>query len=334
MLQFPLVSICVAVYNVDLWLCSCLNSIMKQTYKNWECLIINDGSTDNSLSIAQKFCDNDSRFHLINKMNGGVSTVRNVGIEHSHGEFIFFVDGDDMLMPDCLEYCIHAIGKADILVANCIVINTLGKVIGHKNQGEDRYLDQERALKEYLNRIILTSVWSKLYRRKIIGNVRFNVKLTSGEDLHFNTNLLLQNENLCVKVTNHPIYYYRIIRTSISHIKGEERMKRLISQIKEMDVLYEENRKVINRCYLDEYACNMIRDILSIYYLQGILKRTESWCVPFLSKYNRLITNKKSKEYKRSQFILTHSSSMVSLVTTLREIPYTLKCIIKEIIAK
>ncbi len=157
--QNPLVSVCVAVYNVEAWLQDCLDSIKRQTYQDWECLIVNDGSADNSPAIAQQFCDSDARFHLVNKKNGGLSTARNAGIESSRGEYIFFIDGDDMLPPNCLEYCIRAIGKADILSCSCTAITASGKVIRQANQKGNRLLNQEKSLKEYLNRTILTSTW-------------------------------------------------------------------------------------------------------------------------------------------------------------------------------
>lgn len=93
----PLISVVIPVYNTAPYLEKCLDSVVKQTYQNLQVIIINDGSTDDSAEICQKFADKDKRIEFINKKNEGVSTARNMGIEKSHGEWIYFLDSDDYL---------------------------------------------------------------------------------------------------------------------------------------------------------------------------------------------------------------------------------------------
>lgn len=94
-MENELISVIVPIYNVENYLRMCLDSIQNQTYKNFECLLINDGSPDNSAEICREYVAKDSRFRYFEKENGGVSSARNLGIERSEGVYITFVDSDD-----------------------------------------------------------------------------------------------------------------------------------------------------------------------------------------------------------------------------------------------
>ena len=97
-----MISIIVPVYNVESYLKECLESIQKQTYTNFEVILVNDGSTDYSKDICEEYCRKDSRFHLINQKNQGQSIARNRGVAESTGEFIVFIDSDDIVKFDLL----------------------------------------------------------------------------------------------------------------------------------------------------------------------------------------------------------------------------------------
>ena len=109
-LPIPRVSIIVPIYNREKWLRNCLDSISSQTFKEWECILVNDGSTDNSLKIAQKYAANDERFIVFSQENQGVSAARNLGLDHAQGKWVTFVDSDDEIAPDYLEI-LHKIGE-------------------------------------------------------------------------------------------------------------------------------------------------------------------------------------------------------------------------------
>lgn len=98
-----LVSIVIPVYNCETKLKRCLQSVQKQTYKDIEVLIVNDGSTDNSLQVCEEFCKQDVRFHVFNQKNHGVSYSRNQGIKKANGQYLMFVDGDDEVLPDMVQ---------------------------------------------------------------------------------------------------------------------------------------------------------------------------------------------------------------------------------------
>ena len=99
----PMISIIIPVFNAEAYLYRCLKSIQEQTNKNFEVIIIDDGSTDQSINICQEFTEKDNRFKVYQKENGGVSSARNMGLNHAIGDFIFFADADDWISPDFLN---------------------------------------------------------------------------------------------------------------------------------------------------------------------------------------------------------------------------------------
>ena len=110
----PRVSVLMSAYNSDKYIAESIESILNQTFKDFEFVIINDGSTDKSREILEKFAKEDTRFKVINKEHGGVSSARNIGIEKSEGEYIQFVDGDDWIEPNCLEECFNKINEKNV----------------------------------------------------------------------------------------------------------------------------------------------------------------------------------------------------------------------------
>lgn len=110
----PKISIIVPVYNVEKYLRRCLDSIVTQTFTDWECICVDDGSPDNSGEILDEYAVKDKLFVIIHKENGGVSSARNAGFDTARGEWISFVDSDDWIERDCFEYVAGKIDKCDI----------------------------------------------------------------------------------------------------------------------------------------------------------------------------------------------------------------------------
>ena len=110
----PLISVVIPAYNAEQFLDETLESVLSQTYENWECIIVNDGSTDNTESIAKKWCEKDARFCYFYKENSGVSDTRNLGIKEARGEYIAFLDADDLYMPNFLEVCLENLVEKDV----------------------------------------------------------------------------------------------------------------------------------------------------------------------------------------------------------------------------
>lgn len=173
----PTLSVIVPIYNVAAYLGQCLNSIVGQTYKDLEIILVNDGSTDNSPEICARYAQQDKRIKLLHKANGGLSSARNLGLEQATGKYIAFVDSDDWLELNIYEQCIKTL-EADASLDVCIFgfsIEKRGKtqvVISERftsiRDPQEYILEQSRRKSD-----IAPCVWNKVYRSEIMQDLRF-----------------------------------------------------------------------------------------------------------------------------------------------------------------
>ncbi len=211
----PLVSIIVPVYNSKKWLKSCLDSILNQSYQNIEVLLIDDGSKDESVHICDEYGEKDFRVRVIHKKNEGVSIARNYGINASKGEFLQFVDSDDIIHPKMTEQLVKIINEKKADVAMCDVVNIKEKeMLGYNFQDLEKIYVGEMTKQEVLKNIIRDDgfsgfVFNKLFRKDIIKmneNVRFDSAITICEDLLFCCEYLSNVKK--VVYTNEKLYGY------------------------------------------------------------------------------------------------------------------------------
>lgn len=204
----PTISIIVPVYNTEKYLHRCIGSILAQTFTDFELLLIDDGSTDASGAICDEYAAKDNRIRVFHKNNGGVSSARNLGLDNAIGEWITFVDADDW---------IEKIGFSFLKKCNeeKIIINSYLKFYEGKFYKEDiasllvfTKKEKDDFLKKYLPHGILTTVCSKIYRREIIGNIRFNKEFIVGEDTLFFINVISQVYQ--ISTNDQPYYVYRM----------------------------------------------------------------------------------------------------------------------------
>ena len=123
-----MISVIIPIYNVEKYLCRCLDSIISQSYKDLEIILVDDGSPDNSPSICDSYARNDNRIKVIHKTNGGLSAARNTGLKYAMGDFISFIDSDDYIEPKMYEILFNLITKfdSDISMCGCNVISENG----------------------------------------------------------------------------------------------------------------------------------------------------------------------------------------------------------------
>ncbi|MDD3173533.1 MAG: glycosyltransferase [Herbinix sp.] len=216
------VSIIVPIYNSEDSIGYCINSILKQSYHDIELILVNDGSTDNSLRICQNYERIDSRVKVINIPNGGVSNARNKGLEKASGEFIQFVDSDDVIASQMTEKMIETIEtyQKDIAICGYSIITLDGNKVISNNKVNSTKLGEECVLNEetFIEQIsyilwhtaLLEMPWNKIYRKSIIDeyNLRFPVDISLGEDFLFNIDYFaLCNGAIFI---NEEYYYYMI----------------------------------------------------------------------------------------------------------------------------
>ena len=207
----PLISIIVPVYKVERYLPRCIESILKQTYTNFELILVDDGTPDRSGIICDKYAEKDSRIRVIHKENGGVSTARNTGIDAAKGEWITFVDSDDWINYDFIEsFLNNTIGDVDFLVGSCSMIRT--RVQRYENADREvNIYDSLDTVAKTLENFMFSVPWGKMFKTDIImGNhIKFPVGIKWGEDSHFVTEYLAFCKK--IKFVKNAAYNYNCI---------------------------------------------------------------------------------------------------------------------------
>lgn len=210
--QPPLVSIIVPVYNAGQYLDACIQSIIRQTWLRWELLIVDDGSTDGSAAICDGYAEQDPRITVIHKNNEGVSRARNEGLNMARGDYVVFVDADDLLPSNSLELRMEQRDGVDLVIAGYRIINESNDIIEETANQEKKIWPQETAIK---NVIVSGDIGyqgysvNKLFRRDIIlkFNLRFDDRVAYNEDRLFCVSYVLKCN--CVAVISEVVYIYR-----------------------------------------------------------------------------------------------------------------------------
>jgi glycosyltransferase involved in cell wall biosynthesis len=204
-----LISVIVPVYNTEKYLSNCLFSIINQSYQNIEIICINDGSTDSSLDICNKFKKLDNRFTIYTKQNGGVSSARNLGIEVSKGAYITFVDSDDTIDQHMVEHLYNKIVlfAADASTCGLIEYSEMGDKLSQSNNFNDTLLNNIKSL-NFFSKYHRNGLCGKLLKKQLIDtpNIRFNESLNISEDLLFCCEYFLKSKKIIH--TSNPFYYY------------------------------------------------------------------------------------------------------------------------------
>lgn len=208
------VSIIVPVYNVEKYLKKCINSIINQTYKNLEIILVDDGSPDRSGALCDRLAEKDSRIRVIHKVNGGVSTARNAGIEAATGEYICFVDSDDWLPEDAVWDLLSMAEKekADFVMGAAIQVGVTCALELQSCKNETFSKAQCDKLMEYES--MLRAPWAKLFSRRIVqdNHLRFAEGMAYGEDRAFVWNYLCCCNRF--SITSSVVYYYSLLNLS------------------------------------------------------------------------------------------------------------------------
>lgn len=217
MINTPLISVIVPVYNVAEYLPKCVDSILAQSYSHLEIILVDDGSTDESGRICDEYSKNDSRVKTIHKANGGLSDARNVGIEASSGDYIMFVDSDDLIHYRFVETLLglsldHKAGIASVEFKSFYEESDLD--LSEAFDGKVMVFSSEESIERVLYQNVLdNSVCNKIYARDVIGNLRFPIgKLY--EDMAICYRLMERTSKVAHKQV--PLYYYRLRKDSIT----------------------------------------------------------------------------------------------------------------------
>lgn len=203
----PMISVIVPVYNVEKYLKKCIDSILNQTFSDLEIILVDDGSSDESGYICDAYAKEDCRVKVIHKKNGGLSDARNVGIEHSCGEWIGFVDSDDHIAADMYEFLYNIAIRENCDVAMCEFFHCYqGRDISYNKEEYYEVVNNIEAIHCVLeSKITSVTVVNKLYHKTLFNDIRFRPGKTA-EDAFIIVDLLEQAHR--VVITNIQKYYY------------------------------------------------------------------------------------------------------------------------------
>lgn len=250
-----LVSVIVPVYNVEPYVERCILSLVGQSCRNIEILLIDDGSTDRSYEICNAYAEKYSNIRVFHKENGGVSSARNLGLDRAAGTFVTFVDADDCLDPACVQTLLDAQKKsgADIVVSNLIDFYEDGTVNAGEKAEETILLTREEGIYHFIKEDLYTTVsCGRLYRRSSIGAQRFDETMRIAEDGKFFLGMLEKSCLICVIPER--LYHYYIRSGSAAHSGFSEKYLDVLGFCEEMARTYKGAGRLEEAAQLNRYG--------------------------------------------------------------------------------
>jgi glycosyltransferase involved in cell wall biosynthesis len=206
--NLPFISVIIPVYNQEKYLARCIDSVINQTYKNLEIILVDDGSLDSSSSICDDYALKDCRVRVRHQMNGGLSVARNVGIAMATSEYIGFIDSDDWVAHDMYDYCMNLmdISNADVVQVNYCTVSNEETVIQSQKEKKE-ILKNEEILQYYMITTTITGSYSVcrcLFKKSLLSNIKFRTGKIN-EDIDFKYKVLA---NCSIMVVSNLIKYF------------------------------------------------------------------------------------------------------------------------------
>lgn len=303
----PLISIIVPIYKVEKYVEKCIETIINQTYKNLEIILVDDGSPDNCPQICDEYAKKDSRIVVIHQKNGGLSNARNSGLNIAKGEFIGFVDGDDYIANDMYETLYNAIihNNAQMSICNFYIVNEKAEKMQNEiqtNIKEDvKVFNQQEAMKEMLiDKNIRGYVWTKLFKRECFELLRFP-EGRNYEDIAISIKCFEKTEKIVY--INKQKYYYLQRENSIDHIKSQKNLSDALEVSYERYKYVKDNYPEIKEynvyAFIHRFLC-VYKDLKDINLYYNMIKELKK---DFLNLENRVI-NLMNEKQKNEWFML------------------------------
>jgi glycosyltransferase involved in cell wall biosynthesis len=270
-MDFPLISFIVPIYNVELYLNECLESIYKINFEPFEVILIDDGSTDKSSQIAASYYEKYSNYTtLIKQENGGLSAARNAGLNVARGDWIYFLDSDDFIDPCAFERVVnYAHGcSSDIITFNGFIHSDTDKTNTSLYPQKNQFVNQQKVDgQKYISTLLRSNnrlcvvVWDKIYRRKSLEMT--GLKFLNGvvhEDIHFTISLFVSS--VSVQYINEKVVFYRQRVGSIMTLDANKKLK---SKILVIDSLVDYlNQARINNIDINDYIVFLLKGIVNM----------------------------------------------------------------------
>lgn len=297
-----LISIIVPVYNQENNIDRCLKSISNQKYRNLEIILVDDGSTDSSPMICDKYAKLDSRVNVLHIPNGGVANARNIALDVCQGEYVTFIDSDDFVSEKYVETLYKLTIENDVNVAFCKynVVNaydieksvfTITDCVVNEVKTIDIFFEYD-----YGNDYTLRHNWTALYKRDVIGDIRFDTDIYVGEDALFNAKVMIKTSRIAC--TTEVLYYYVHYSASASHGFFDIKKSTVIEAWYRIIEIYKDKPfSFLQGCYQSfaQECHNGMRSLLKKKFDKFLFIKTKKalqWVFPYIRKSNWSIPKK------------------------------------------
>lgn len=254
----PKISVIVPVYNVEKYLIRCVDSILGQTYKNLEIILVNDGSTDESGKMCDRYAKENENIKVVHRKNGGLAAARNSGLDIATGDYIAFVDSDDWIDSDMYEWMLSLATENNADIVRCgYYIDKEGEkpIPAYECTGKLLYTDEQRRCEMVRDSYKAASACTKLYKREIIADKRFDETMLANEDWGFNYDLLKNVKNT--------VYYdlpkYHYFQRSESIMRSKKNIRNRMNIIRVLNYFLESEmaNQMVYEYALEGYANHM-----------------------------------------------------------------------------
>lgn len=293
----PQVSVIIPVYNTQDYIKKCLDSILAQNNKNYEVILVNDGSTDNSEQICREYSAADSRFKVFTKENGGVSSARNTGLDKASGKWVVFIDSDDWISEDFLTIPAEA-ADADIIRKPFLKIDNTGEILNKAEECTGYVITENEKICSSFIKGPGQAIWDKLILRSLIGSQRFDETMKIGEDFLFCVELFPKAKCYCFSPAGH--YNYLVHPGSVMYKSKCDKIKNTQATLKlaaRLDAISQKTLVAKNalaryvfiqlfrsRKFLNKKDLRQIRDIVRKIKLSELKYISLKWKLKFLFK--------------------------------------------------
>lgn len=277
----PKISIIVPIYNVEKYLKECVDSVLTQSFNDFELILVDDGSPDSCPLICDEYEKKDDRVRVIHKKNAGVSAARNSGIEIACGEYIWFVDADDMLLENALKTAASCFDKnADIMCFKNLIVYDNGEISSSEKDiapndfsGDASKLDVCEMMKKACTKNLLPFMWRNVYRASFLkeNQIKFDESLSYGEDSVFNMQAFLIADKMFF--SKEEVYLYRCRSDGVSRGYGKEFDFKIKENLERYCELRDENYEKFCIEKHEEYYQDAGRYVIEVLYLNALIKR-------------------------------------------------------------
>ena len=265
--QKPNISVIVPIYNVEPYLRRCVDFLLKQTYEDFELILVDDGSPDNCGAICDEYAAMDARVKVIHKANGGLSDARNAGLEIAQGEYIAFVDSDDWVAPEYLKRMMEAMQETGADICECGILRTHGAdEVPAAVCGLPEVYETSDALEQLIHDgAFHQHVWNKLYRREVIADIMFPKGKTNEDE--FWTYQAFGNAKKVAKISDVLYFYFQRPGSIMSETYSLKRLDALEAKLQRQQYIDSEFPKLSQQARLNLFGSCIYAGQMSLIHL-------------------------------------------------------------------